>query len=503
VTNGGAAAEARVGIKPGAGATLVDTGDFDPLQPLALAAGATRTITANLQADVASILVPADWSVLDVSIAGTSLDPRGLRVSVPVAFAAGTRACGGRVFPDFDTVEGQNYGSARCCGNTFYPGAHCCVDTDCSGGSRCADGICVLAAPHIAYAGSPLAGPQRVLIVFVDEPEPKPPAPRAAPVDVCTDLAPARGADLQLPLISKWFADVARGRVGRALTDFRFTVLGGIKTQDFAPANDSPPAYGAALEAFLMARGCTAGWGRDYDRVVFVSPRVQTGAHQGLVYATDRVAVQVWSASIATHELAHTFGATDRYFDVGGQLQYGGALMSTVDRDPDQLGDAAFWAEAGLGDVDRDGMIDALAFSRAPERLVAKEVSVEANKNNRSLLVRVGIGAEEGGAPLVIIPREVRVDLVGAGASTVMTVDGHRPGVSPSERDRYGTSLRAGDEVTGAVFDDIVAAKKVKVRIRVDHAFTTSTFERHVVSLDETRDVDVPILGNTNPGPKP
>jgi hypothetical protein len=490
-------------VKPGAAATLVDTGDFDPAQPLTLAAGASRTITANLKADTATILDLGNWPVLDVSIAGTPLDPRGLRVAVPITFAAGTRTCGGRVYPDFNTASGQNYGSARCCGGVFYPGAQCCVDADCAGGARCGDGICVLAAPHIAYAGSPLAGPQRVLIVFVDEPEPKPDAPRAAPTDVCSDLAPERGADLRLPLIAQWFADVARARVGRPLTDFRFTVLAGIKTQDFAPANDSPPAYGAALETYLVARGCTAGWGRDYDRVVVVSPRVQTGAHQGLVYATDRVAQQYWSASIATHELAHTFGATDRYFDVGGTLQYGGALMSTVDRDPAELLDTVFWTESGLGDLDRDGVIDALAFSRAPEKLVVKELSVEANKNNRSLLLNVRVGAEEGGAPLVVVAREVRVELVGAGASTVMNVDGHRPGVAPADRDRYGTSLRAGDEITGAAFDDIVAAKTVKVRVRVDHAFTTATFARQVVSLDETRDVVVPVVGNNNPGPKP
>jgi hypothetical protein len=291
--------------------------------------------------------------------------------------------------------------------------------------------------------------------------------------------------------------------VGRSLTDFRFTVLAGIKTADFAPANDSPPATGAALEAYLVARGCTAGWGRDFDRVIVVAPRVQTGAHQGLVYAADRVAVQLWSASIATHELAHTFGATDRYFDVGGTLQYGGALMSTVDRDPPELGDAVFWAESGLGDVDRDGMIDALAFSRAPERLVVTDVSVDANKNNRTLLVRVRVGAEEGGAARVVIPREVRVELVGAGASTSMTIDGHRPGVAPGERDRYATSLRAGDEITGAAFDDLVAAKKARVRVRIDHAYTTPAFERKVVSFDETVDVDVPVFGNGNTGPLP
>jgi hypothetical protein len=493
-------------VKPGAAASLIDTGDFDPTEPLTLAAGASRTITANLKAETATILDPGNWSVLDVSIAGTPLDPRGLRVAVPIAFAAGPRACGGRVYPDFNTVEGQNYGSARCCGGVFYPGAHCCADADCgggTGGARCADGICVLAAPHISYAGSPLAGPQRVLIVFVDEPEPKPDAPRAAPTDVCTDLSAARGADLRLPLIAGWFADVARARVGRVLTDFRFTVLAGLKTQDFAPANDSPPTYGAALEAFLMARGCTAGWGRDYDRVVIVSPRVQTGTHQGLVYATDRVAQQVWSASIATHELAHTFGATDRYFDVGGTLQYGGALMSTVDRDPADLLDTVFWAESGLGDIDRDGVIDALAYARAPDLLVVKELSVEANKNNRSLLVNVRVGAREGGRSLVVVPREVRVELVGAGASAVMDIDGHRPGVAPADRDRYATVLRAGDEITGAAFDDIVAAKKVKARVRIDHAFTTATFARQTASLDETRELVVPVVGNGNPGPLP
>jgi hypothetical protein len=486
-------AEARVGIKPGVAASLDDTGDFDPAQPLALAAGATRTITTHLHADSATILDAGNWPALDVTIAGTPLDPRGLRVAVPFTFASGPRACAGRAYPDFVTTPGQNYGDARCCGGVFYPGAQCCTSADCAGGSAgpvCADGICVASSPHINYSGSPLAGPQRVLIVLVDEPEPKPPAPRAAVVDVCADHAAERSEALGLPLIGQWFAGVARRRVGRALTDFRFTVLAGLRTEDFAPADNQPPTYGAALEAYLVARGCTAGWGADFDRVVVMSPRIETGSHQGLVYATDRVAVQSWSASIATHELAHTFGATDRYWDAGGQLQYGGALMSTVDREPAELADTVFWAEAGLGDVDHDGVIDALAFSRAPERLELLEAQVDANTNNRSLIVRVGVGAREGDTALVVVPREVRVELA-AGVSAVLTIDGHRPGPTPGERDRYVTSLRAGREVPDAAFDALVAAGKVNLRVRVDHRYTDAAFQRRAVTLDETRELDL------------
>jgi hypothetical protein len=487
-------AEARVGIKPGAAASLDDTGDFEPSQPLALAAGATRTITTHLHADSATILDAGNWSALDVTIAGTPLDPRGLRVAVPFTFAEGPRACGDRVYPDFVTVEGQNYGNARCCGGVFYPGAQCCTGADCAGGSGgavCADGICVGAAPHINDSGSPLVGPQRVLIVLIDEPEPKPPAPRAALADVCADHAAERADVLGLPLIASWFADVARARVGRALTDFRFTVLAGLKTEDFAPANNQPTTYGEALEAYLVARGCTAGWGADFDRVIVMSPRIETGAHQGLVYAADRVAVKAWSASIATHELGHTFGATDRYWDVGGQLQYGGALMSTVDREPAELRDTVLWAEAGLGDVDDDGVIDALAFARAPERLELLDAAVEASTNNRSVSVRVRVGAREGGAAVVVVPREVRVDL--GGVSTVLTIDGHRPGIAPGERDRYATSLRAGRDLPDAAFDALVAARRVNLRVRVDHRYTDAGFQRRAVALDETRELDVPV----------
>jgi hypothetical protein len=505
VTNtAAAAAEARVGIKPGASASLTDTGDFDPAQPVTLAAGATRTITTHLQAETATILDAGNWSALDVIVAGTPLDPRGLRVAVPFTFAQGTRTCGTRVYPDFVTTEGQNYGSARCCGGVFYPGAQCCTNADCAGGATCADGVCVEAAPHIPFSGSPLAGPQRVLIVLADEPEPKPPAPRAAAAgDLCADVAAQRADVLGLPLIGKWFADVARRRAGRALTDFRYTVLAGIKTEDFAPASNQPPTYGAALEAFLVARGCTAGWGADFDRVLIMSPRIETGAHQGLVYAADRVAVKAWSASIATHELAHTFGATDRYWDAGGQLQYGGALMSTVDRDPDELLDAVFWAEAGLGDVDHDGVIDALAFSTAPEHLELTELVAEANKNNRSLSIRLRVGAREGGAPLAVVPREMNVELAGTGVSTVLTIDGHRPGLGPDERDRYATSLRANRDLPDAAFDAVVAAKNVSLRVRIDHHFTDAQFVRRAVSLDETREVTVAVTGNGNTGPLP
>jgi hypothetical protein len=500
--------EARVGIKPGAKFTLVDTGDFDPAAPVALAAGASRTITAHVRAEEPSLLGPADWSALDVIVADTALDPRGLRVPVPVVFSTGPRVCGAHVFPEFNTEIDRNYGNAACCGDVFYPGAQCCADAECAGGSggaRCVDGVCVAAAPHIAFSGSPLAGPQRVLVVLVDEPEPKPPAPRAAAADVCADHAAERAAALQLPLVAEWFAEVARRRVGRALTDFRFAVLAGLRTQDFAPANNSPTAYGDALERFLVARGCTLGWGHDYDRVIIVAPTVETGAHQGLVYAADRVAVQTWSASIATHELAHTFGATDRYFDVGGSLQYGGALMSTVDREPAELADTVAWTEIGLGDVDRDGEIDALAFSRAPERLVVRAASAEARKNNRSLLLDVRLGAEEQGTLRVVEPRAVRLELVDAGISTTLTIDGHRPGVTPGERDRFATALGAGAgrELSDAAFDAIVGARKVRLRVRVDHAFTDAQFGRKVVSLDETRELDVAVSGSGNPGPNP
>lgn len=86
----------------------------------------------------------------------------------------------------------------------------------------------------------------------------------------------------------------------------------------------------------------------------------------------------LWTPAISTHELAHTFGATDRYFDAGGQLQYGNALMSTVTRPLRQLEDAVFWGEAGLGDLDRDGELDALGFSRAPESLEHQQLVVKA-----------------------------------------------------------------------------------------------------------------------------
>jgi hypothetical protein len=501
-----AAVEARVGIKPGAKFTLLDTADFDAAAPLPLAAGASRTITAHVHAEEPSILASGDWSALDVIVADTPLDPRGLRVPVPVVYATGPRACGAHVFPEFNTEVDRNYGNAACCAGVFYPGAQCCADADCADGARCADGVCVSAAPNIAYSGSPLGGPQRVLIAFVDEPEPKPPAPRAAAaVDICADRAAERGAALELPLVADWFAALAHRRIGRALTDFRFTVLAGLHTQDFAPASNSPTAYGAALETFLVARGCTAGWARDFDRVIIVAPTLETGAHQGMVYAADRVAVQLWSAAIATHELAHTFGATDRYFDVGGSLQYAGALMSTVDRAPAELADTVAWSEVGLGDVDRDGVIDALAFSHAPERLVLRGVTAEARTRGRSLLLGLRLAAEEQGATLVVEPRAVRIDLVDAGVSTTLTIDGHRPGIAPADRDRFltGLSAGAGRDLPDDAFDALVAAGKIKLRIRVDHAYTDAQFQRRVVSLDETRELDLDVTGNGNPGPTP
>jgi hypothetical protein len=500
VTNTVAApAEAALGIKPGARFTLLDTGDFDPATRLILAAGQTRTITAHVRADAANVLNPAEWPALDLTLAGSELEPRGLRVPVAIGFAEGSRTCGERRFPEFHTTPGENYGNAACCEGVFYPGAQCCSSADCVGGGTCVDGVCATAAPNIQYSGSPLAGPQRVLVVFVDEPEPKP--PRVAITDPCTDQAAQRGADLGLPDIETWFAESARRRVGRPLTSFRFTVLGGVKTSDLDVTSFQPTSYGPAVERFLRVRGCTGPWSEDFDRVVIVAPMVATGEHQGLVYAADRVAVQLWSASITTHELAHTFGATDRYFDVGGTLQYGGLLMSTVSGPPAALGDGVFWGEAGLGDLDRDGAVDALTFSRAPERLELAGLGVEGNPRNRTLSVAVRISAREGERSLVVLPRAIELEV--AGVAKTLTIDDHRPGLGLAERDRYLASLRAGEEVPDAVFDEVMKGRKTRVRVRVDHRYTDAAFQRRAVVLEETREVEVAVDEGRNPGPRP
>jgi hypothetical protein len=76
----------------------------------------------------------------------------------------------------------------------------------------------------------------------------------------------------------------------------------------------------------------------------------------------------------------------------------------------------------------------------------------------------------------VVLPRGVRVEV--GEVSRLLTIDDSRP-----------------------AFDAILSSGKARVRVRVDHRYTDSEFQRRAVVLDETREMAVAVRERPRPGP--
>lgn len=451
--------------------------------------GGSVTYTVRLRAGAPTVLDRGQWAAARVAIAG--LDDRGgwpvmIRVRYPAA--ADTVACGTRHFParlDSPTL-GAGYTQAVCCGGVFYPGAECCDATACGDGMRCLDGRCARTFPGVPWASSPLVGPQRVLVVLVD-------GPPVAPADACADRSDALRTALDLEGIADWFASVSRARLGRVTTTWRWTVLAGLRSADLGLSGAyTPEALHDAAEAFLRARGCLEGFDADFDRTLVYAPGVDLGPHSGRVIRVGRIAQRALDSALTAHELGHTFGASDRYLDLGGAFQWSNALMGSVSGAlSTAYTDAVLRGEVGLGDGDGDGVLDLHAVSVRPDRVLAESVEVAAFARSSALRVRVRFALEEAGRRLGGLPQEATISVPGTDVRWRMT----RWEVAGRSDTTWEHYLFAERDLSRTRFEEALREGALPLRIEAQAWSTRDDFARTRVALDETVRVPLTAMG--------
>jgi len=454
-----------------------------------VAPGESVQYTLRLRAGAPTLLDADQRAAARMSVGG--LDGRGgwpvmIRVRYPQE-AEGVVACGERWFPvarrGSDTVRGSGYLESACCGGVFYPAAQCCDSSACTGGARCLDGRCVVPFPGAPWALTPLTGPQRVLVVLVD-------GPPVSATEPCRDHSAALRETLDLDGIESWFRAVSEARVGRPTARWQWTVLAGLRSADLGLPSGSvaPEALHAAAESWLRARGCLQGFHADYDRTVVYHPQVDLGPYAGQVLRSGFIAQRDLGSALTAHELAHTFGATDRYLDLGGSFQWAGALMAGVQGRVDaSYTDAVLWGEVGLGDGDGDGVVDVRAAGQ-PDRLVAEHTDVTAFPHSNGLRVRVRLGLRQGDRRVVGLPQEATLSVPGTTARWEYV----RWDVAARDDLLSEHYLFAPNDIPQSVFEEVVRTGSLALRVEARAHFTRDDFSRASVSLDAT--VQAPLV---------
>ena len=142
--------------------------------------------------------------------------------------------------------------------------------------------------------------------------------------------------------------------------------------------------------------------------------------------------------------------------------------------------DHVMWGQIGLGDVDRNGIIDLVEHASLPDAIVLDGLEVVLDKGP-TLYVRPAIRAEEAGEvkKVILQAADFEVELLGSGGSAgpKKPLDGWSHEVLFDDADTDISALVVGDEV--------------QIRVRGEHVFTGVDFERKALLLDETVVVQV------------
>jgi hypothetical protein len=174
---------------------------------------------------------------------------------------------------------------------------------------------------------------------------------------------------------------------------------------------------------------------------------------------------------LLAHELAHTLGGDDLYTTMGGYFQYVWELMGNNFGQQGTPGDGVLWGQAGMGDANRNGVIDRFEYALQPESLTVVDCHAKLTQKN-TLEVTTHVGAVEGAIAKKALMMPVKVAL---------------PEVPAEKELAYGDTL---------VFDstevDLAAlGQKPAVKVRVTGAFsyTDTALKRVHLQLDSTLDV--------------
>lgn len=418
------------------------------------------------------------WDLLDHAHEVAVLTVNGVDVpTYTVLSFAGANAitCGDFAFPpQFNGCDegpcSAGYPQGRCCGGVFYPSAACCVDSDCPIGV-CADGRCIRRVPDNPTGRSLISGHLRVLWVVADE-------PGVGGPDLCTDRTEALRSSLGLPQIEGIFADMLQKRLGPGADvlvplALQWKVLAGLHQTPIGDGDEPTfDQWRQTVKAALQQQGCADTDFADFDVVILSRPKLYLEGYAGHVYGGGFVGLrQIAHPRLTAHEMMHTFGASDLYGDIAVQLQWSQALMGTNTSGDSPLGDDVAWAEVGLADINRDGVIDLAQYASQPESLQLASARAWIDKGP-ALYIRAEIGAQEAGKARALYydVANVSVELADAGEAKTPDSFTHTVGFE------------------GAVLDKVGAAigSKIKVRVQAKHAFTGAGFTRTSLALDTT-----------------
>ncbi len=219
--------------------------------------------------------------------------------------------------------------------------------------------------------------------------------------------------------------------------------------------------------------------------MIVASSTVNLQGFGGIYFDQGQIAIMgAENAYLVTHELAHSFGASDLYVDLGGRFQFAQDLMGNSLSAPPLPGDGVLWGELGFADIDRNGVIDIAEFAAFPESLELAESTATLTTKGTLELHWQFVGRASGVPKRLVIPK-FQLDLPDFPA--VAVVEGNVPW-----RDKY--AVFDGTQVDLAA---LAQAGHVRVHIVARHPFSRRDWSRAVLTLDTV--VDLPVVRALEP----
>ncbi len=359
------------------------------------------------------------------------------------------------------------YNTAVCCENIFYPGSSCCSDSDCTK-SVCIDGKCVYQVPGIFLANSTLIQNNRILVILSDYDgfEEK---------DLCKDKSQDPKYNISTKEIEEYYSTIIYNRTKRQnVINFKWEILAGFRAERFITDNRYDfQSYKDGLQKYLNDLGCGINF-EDYDKLIIISPRLDLMGFGGMAFGNGYIG-QVTYANyyITIHELAHSFGASDLYLDLGGNFQYLKSIMAANLGGFDFPEDKVTWGEIGLGDIDKNGVIDLFEFAKFPEKIVIRNI-----KANLTYKDSVEISFE----PMLLENNKLKKGIF---YSYYIELPEYNAAM-----DLYGTPYIAFDQYS-VDLNKIRETKKLKIRIKTQYRYSDAEFRSRLLTFDKTYEIDV------------
>lgn len=359
------------------------------------------------------------------------------------------------------------YNYATCCEDIFYPGSTCCNDEDCINGV-CIDGKCTFQVPTIFIANTTLIQNNHILVILSDFEE-------FEEKDLCKDKHDKVKDFLQTDLIEEYYRTIIYRRTKRNdILKFKWKVLAGFKSEKFILDDKYDfQSFRERLQQYLNNLNCGINM-EEHDKIIIISPRLDLMGFGGMAFGQGYIGQIIGNNGYLTaHELAHSFGATDLYLDIGGNFQYKLSLMAN------NLGvygfpeDKVTWGEIGLGDINQNGIIDLFEFAIFPEKIEIVNLRATLTYKDSLEISFEPVLIEEGRQKQGIF-NSYYIEL--PEYNTAMEV--------------YGTPYIAFDQYS-IDLNKIRMTKKVKVRIKTQYRYSDKDFMNRLLTFDNTFDLDV------------